>query len=57
MSKYDGKMVQLHVVCHASTRDIVWFKRLGQMVMFFSERKRSLIFLIVLTSGRFIRKP
>lgn len=41
MSKYDGKMLQMHVVCHASTRNLVWLERLGQMVMwFFSEREK-----------------
>ena len=37
MLKYDGEMIQLHVVCHAGTKNLVWNERLSQMVSkFFS---------------------
>lgn len=43
MSKYGAKMIQLHVVCHAGTRNVVWNERLDHVVLW-KERKGSFVF-------------
>lgn len=44
MSVFDDKMIQLHAVCHAGTRNLIWNERLDYVVIFWKERKGSLVF-------------
>lgn len=55
MSKYDGKMIQLHAVCHAGTRNLIWNERLDYEVIFWKERKGSLVFSkLFLSNGKYM---